>query len=464
MGMGRHWALAIIILTSVLSFAQTVVSPLSTDGEVKATLDFSVNQFVSSRNAYFRDEVSENQGVLNARFQRSNRQGSWRSGLDLGIQQNLSYDDTYYYPRELYIENQFKKDRKIGVGRKLHKYSAIDELWNQGVFQPRFFDDKLDPASAGLFGIYFDRSTQSSSYTILLSPIFIPEFGPNSKVENNKIVSANPWFLPPPDRVNVLGESLDIQYRIRRPAEEDVLFHPGVVASYKHLWPQQTMRISAALKPLNQLLLGFQFYGDTSQEDVPAVITVYPRILYHTVVAVDFGGHMGKKREWGLSLLQDTPLEEENPEDWIAKDLGPATLISGQISQQIGDSELAHVYLGFLNVSGGDRPDRGSLAFDETLFERRYQYSQAIILGLSSPVATLLSRPLFFDSKLIFDRKQSGLIWSSQLQYKYDKQWSAYSNLDIMGLLDDGEREVADGFISDFRANDRFRLGVQYVF
>ena len=63
-----------------------------------------------------------------------------------------------------------------------------------------------------------------------------------------------------------------------------------------------------------------------------------------------------------------------------------------------------------------------------------------------------------------FDESQRGVLWLSDLHYKFDKDWTLWTSLDLIGILDSGKARVADGFLGEYRANDRAQLGVQYVF
>ncbi|MGE0527550.1 MAG: hypothetical protein AB7G93_12625 [Bdellovibrionales bacterium] len=97
------------------------------------------------------------------------------------------------------------------------------------------------------------------------------------------------------------------------------------------------------------------------------------------------------------------------------------------------------------------------------MFERRFQYSEAYLVGLHFPFRSGLRFPLATDWSVRYDRRQNAGAFSARLAMNFTRAWRGQLELDVLGLVG-SKGEVEDGFLSTYRANDRIALGMSYVF
>ena len=135
----------------------------------------------------------------------------------------------------------------LGRFRKLWDFE--DGFWNRHLWEPVYNDDALRTQAAGLTGLFRDVNYEKGQITLFGSWFFIPHFGPHIKNVKGKLVSENPWFIPPPSG-KVLG-TLPV-YKLPTPLLPlKNLLHPSfaVKASYRGL------SAGYAFKPMNEIFL-----------------------------------------------------------------------------------------------------------------------------------------------------------------------------------------------------------------
>ena len=118
----------------------------------------------------------------------------------------------------------------------------------------------------------------------------------------------------------------------------------------------------------------------------------------------------------------------------------------------------------YSRVDGGDRPDDGELKAHDTLFERRFQFVESLELGLTGGHLLLKGKSLSWGARAFYDFVQQGGLLLADASWSWNTQWQVWGSVDVMGILDNERAEIQDGFLGEYRANDRVQLGVNYVF
>ncbi|MBX3022740.1 MAG: hypothetical protein KF799_13790 [Bdellovibrionales bacterium] len=425
-----------------------------------SSLTWQATQYFSSQQAYFREGAAKQDPSISFELQKiSPRYGAIHLRDEYSAAENWNYLDVY----ELYGRVRLSERWTLNVGRKLETWTEWESAWGQGLFQPRYLENKLDPQAAGLTGLFVDWQGDQARAALVALPLFIPDFGPMHSVSDDQFVSANPWFHAPAPQFVFRDVATDIRYSVNRPSAESVVFNPGVAAKFE-VGHAYMSRVSYAYKPMPQLLFGFPSRGKFHHNADYMSIEIGTRLRYHHVMAWDGVAPAGPWR-LSASVVREMPVDDGGPEDFTSQQVSPAWIYALSASRPLEEEgpSAARVTFGFLKVVGGDALDRGDFSGQETLFERRFQYQEAYMGELSKPFRGLFSRPLVTALRVIYDRMQNGMVFSFRSGLAFNANWRADLSLDMLGLLG-GEAPVHDGFLSTYRANDRVALGMSYVF
>lgn len=455
--------------TAEITGTSSVLMPLESSAFRKNhnTLTIQNSQYVSYGRAYYRPGAADSNLSLALRLDDEFR---WRNMSfhlagknELSVTENWNYGDVYDAHAEIKLG-----DFALAVGRKLDRWSEWENEWRQGVFQPRYLENKLRPEFAGLTGVFASRDLGPVKLTVGYMPVFIPDFAAHFWVENDKFVSRNPWFLPPASTFSFQNVAGDLRYSVKTQKTEKIVLNGGGIAKVEFAHEDDYLaRLSFAYKPAQQLLLGFpsrnQFQIRANEDFMSIEIT--PRVFYQRVVSAD---QVVRLESWTLSAsaIYENP-QDDIPKDFTAGSVAPAMIYGVSLSRPLeaDGPNAARVNLSAMKVEGGDKPDRGDFAQGEgkTLFERRYQYYEAYSLGLSKPWRGFGRFPLEMGTKFIYDRLQNGGVFSFNCGMNFSKAFRADLQVDYLGLLT-GPAKIPDGFLADYRANDRIGIGMSYVY
>lgn len=438
---------------------------MTTPGSSKISLSLENSQYVSSGQSYFRSDAAVANTVLGIHFEHDRK---WNSVLSthLEVRNTYSAEENWNYlrPREAYVAYETELFGRGVFGRKYVAWSSWEESWNQGLFQPRYLQNKFRPESVGLLGWFSDFEMGKWRGTLAVLPIHIPDIGPHFESENQQFVSKNPWFHPPPSKFVLANQSGDINYSVRADLNK-IISNPGLALKLEQRLLGFDTRVAFAYKPMPQVLLGFPSYHHLVVGDGRDYmqIEVAPRVVYHRVLSTDVRGQVGG---WGLTLssIYESPDRDEASSAYTAQHVEDAFIVSGTASHPIGTPgpQAPELVASVMKVWGGDAPDRGYFAGPTTLFERRYQYLEAFSLGFRSR-SRLRGYPLAARGRVVYDSQQNGGAISFDGSMELTPHWRAQANIDFLGILDTSGK-VRDGFLDVYRANDRVGVGVSYVY
>lgn len=379
--------------------------------------------------------------------------------LDLRNTYRTGEDFNYVKPYELYVPFEIGETH-AQVGRVLKPWSWADSYWEQGVWQPRFMDDKLLTEAAGLTGLFLEKDWGSSEGMFWASPVNIPEMGPHYSIEEGQFTAASPWFNTPPEYVNISGVTTRVEYSVNEPQLENFIFRPGAGVNLKTTNPWFA-NMSYAYKPMPQIMLGFPYFLALGEvPDSSALnIEVNARLLYHHVATLE-SVHQTSQGVLSSALTFEAPERDETPSNWITQEVKNAVVASVKLERPLF---LGVTDMGWLKVWGGDLPDEGEFAPAGTVFERRYQYLHAFRAGFTSSKIQVGSSLLGFRTGFIYDIEQAGVTWKNEVTLQPNSNFIMHVRADIIGLTGE-EEKVEDSFIRAYRTNDRIQGGVRYVF
>ncbi len=428
----------------------------------------------------FREQAEARWGSVSGRLTRGWGSGSSFVFVDVGSTFSQGENFNYLLPYQVFYQHRDRSQLwSWSVGRMRHRWSSADAFWKQGIWEPRAFHEKLHPESLGLTGLWVNLKLSDWKLGLWGSPVFIPEIGPHQMLEGERFVSSNPWFRPPEEQLIFNGVPASVHYDLVRPDNADIIFNPGLAIHLENRdWIQGVLLKAAyALKPMNQLLMGFpvSFRLEASEGQQGGVfLPIHPRVLYHQLLSFEAAmtSQMGGT-SW-VNLTHEIPQPESEQEFWIHKAMQPSWILSGYSELDLSATGWGGLsaYGSFLFLEGGDAPDMGTLATGGgSRFERRYQYQRALSLGVKwadagrfASTSGLRTARLLTDQRLTYEAAQRMWWWSLRWDLILDQAWSLLLQADVLALRDQRPAEVSDGFLRDYRANDRIVAGVSYVF
>lgn len=352
------------------------------------------------------------------------------------------------------------------LGRKKQSWSALDEQWKLGVWQPIARWDYIHPQELGLTGVFLNVGNEFVRLKGFGSPFFLPDQGPNFELKDGRFQSNNRWFWTPQTQIGVLSQPSNLFFDLERPSEEDVIMNNGYVAALEFGNPEFGLwaRGSYARKPRNQLHLGIDGEIILPQENRISV-TIHPEIVYHQVTTVEAGLSSPEISFWG-SVSKDTPEDPNLPEDWVQSELSDMIIYGGFLEHSVGflGVKRAKISYAYMEIEEGRNIAENTIlggnvdsSLDRFMFERVFstEWVHAIPLG---------GRRLFrYGIKYMYSIPDEAGLFSTQLEFLLSRSLTMDFSADILGANEDASN-AGTGLMTRYRSNDRVSLGMTYVF
>jgi hypothetical protein len=355
---------------------------------------------------------------------------------------------------------------EVVVGRRRQSWSLLDSEWMAGLTQPLHRFDALRPLEQGLTGVFLGWGREKFEVVGYTSSVYIPEQGAPFELENGRFTSRSPWFQPPPDKLVLFDQMTAVEYRLQIPAIGSIIKHPslGLILRYGSLEsPGIFAQASFAKKPRNTLSMPFKgqlFLTDTTNY---GDVSVYPKVAYHNVGAIDLGWR-DPQFSIGLSGLTEVVDKEEVPEDLTYQINEPLTLISPSIEYHFlaAKSWGPRVRLSYLRSYGGAVRSEGSLGSNGNVFGPRTPFSNAAGLSWRSLLVNKAAWKLEHGLRWIEEFGEQGTVVMADFRFLFGDAWRFVLSGDVLGSRRPVDQN--DSFIARFRGNDRVSGRVTYVF
>jgi hypothetical protein len=360
---------------------------------------------------------------------------------------------SYMNFKEAYYTYQVSDQSFVHVGRKVQDWSAIDSYWNFGVFQPQFRWNQLAPESQGLTGLYWNQKISSHEINLFATPLYIPDQGASYELKDGQFQSGNPFFQPPPQTIKFQNQLLPIDYDIKRPETNDIIFQSQLGAQYKFISQNGFFgNIAAIYKPSNQLALGYKGVLVTTR----VRIDITPKTYLEKAYAADFG----YKQDWGqimISALHSDPQSPEFDSTFNAPKFKAGTSIGPQVQYKFSNFKLLFSHV---ETSGGQVVDEGPDASTERAsLSERFLFKQSTMLGLK--YKQIFSKKLLIDSDLNFQFSSKEAFRKISFKNRFDIKgpWAAWINLILIDT--DSNKEPVSGY-EPYKNLDQIWAGVSY--
>lgn len=396
-------------------------------------------------------------------FVGSGKDNNWGYGGDFQAGK-FSFGSTNYSVQELYTYLKLEGAAKILGGRKKYNWSHLDSYWKTSLWQPNYALDYLRPEEQGLFGIFFEFERPGFRFMTFTTPAFIPNMGTDVREESGELVSDSRWFKQPNSKYDFNGRLRTISYKLSIPEIRGLISKPAVGFNLGYgdqksgFWLNQSL----GYKPVNELILKREGFAETTEKNIKVIVS--PDVAYHAIASIDFGYTFHNLKVIG-SYLEDHPKEKIPTDDWVSQVLGGLRAYSLMIENDFGSTFIRQLKMqaGYLKVYGGNIYDVDSKNEKDTynLFTERVNFYNALMLKAQGYLFSLFKTDFITRFSYLRDFDQRGSVVNSEFQFYPSKNWAVLFGADVISV---DTEDDSSGFMNQYRANDRFYAGVNYVF
>ncbi len=360
----------------------------------------------------------------------------------------------------------------LSLGRKRHLWSAMDQEWKIGLWQPLVRWDEIHRLEQGLTGVFLSSQTPQIETTLFVSPLFLPDQGAQIALEEGRFLSGSRWFTSPPQSMIPAGEDrTEIFYELDRPSAWQVIQQTSLagqlkIGSAKGPW----LAVTGTDKPLNQLQLPFEAFLDISLASDSGLgrVRVYPQVARHRLVSLE-GGYRQEEAQVWVSLTRESVRPLNWPEEWESLPLNSGYFASVGYRQDWSALGLRGLssgvsYLGHFEdtpLTAGDFSSSGGEASSPLGESQRYPFRQALAWDLASTWSWAQDQSLSLGFRHTYSFSERGSLVSLQSRAQASAQLHWSLALDVLGAPN---RQEAGGLIQRYGHNDRIRAEVIYVF
>lgn len=390
---------------------------------------------------------------------RAKAQAVWshiKTHVDIGSTYavNVPNYGTVYAP-EIYV-SYFQPHLEINLGRKFFNWSQLDSYWQLGLWQTEFKWNYLQPVEQGLTGAFVDIHTSDWKVLLFASPLFIPEQSAPFNLSNGQLNSQSPWFTPPAKYVQLFSGRADINYNLVIPDTSKIVNQFSAGMALQWIPKPFSVKISYVYKPRNTLALPVDGYLALQPNGSNAPVSVYPKVIYHHLVALDLNYHTKDFSAWvsGLAEFQTNQSFDSNLTYQVLSNqllFSPGfewVLFESQYSIKFGASGLFQ--------SGGDVTEVGTLASPGTnIFAYPINYRDASQVRIVQPIIRASNQALDFDLKWVEELHDKSSLVMAELNYQY-RMLNLFGGANLLGSSAEASNS---GFIPRFRDNSMIYAG-----
>jgi hypothetical protein len=379
----------------------------------------------------------------------------------------FSLENSFYFAVPEAYAGYGTKNLNVTLGRKIENYSFADQYFNFGLIQPYFTNDFLNYRTNGLTGLAFHHHQGSFGFNIAYDPAYLPNQGPQVKIEDGHVATTNRWATVPPQQVRLGDENRQIIYAIKDYNVADVVNNPGYVANVFFGESKARPLVSAtyARKPVNEIALSREAFADIATFQGNVILN--PVVLYHEVYAADLNADVSLFK-MSLFYIGDKPENKTAKELETMQDLGPLSIVTAYVGYDLSTAlgQKMEVYAAAANVSGGDIRDLNSSgqSGSVTYASSRTLFKTPVKVGAKGELFFIQGRPLNADVNFTYDRQLKGSLLSAEINYAVTKTLNLNAGVDVLGVENEAVSSSDSNFIEQNKANDRVMAGVNYVF
>lgn len=459
---------ALLMVASVSTFAETtgtsiVKNKSKKDAEALKTVIELELRTISYAEASIVDKSSQQQFQVALNLK---KQGTFftESTLILGT---FSEPGSVYYAFPQAFLGYGRADANLAFGRKKTNLSVADSVFNFGLLQSGFTNDNINFVEGGLTGLHGHFFSGNFGLNAAFMPVFIPNQGPQTKIEDGKVISTNRWASAPPTAFREGNTEKNINYAIRDYSLLETISNSGFMLQGYFGENKTRPLISAtyAKKPVNEIALSRDMYQDISTAEGFVYLT--PVVLTHEVQALDFNLDY-ENINTSLSYLADQPTNVVAKSPEVLQNLSPLSIISFYASLDLGEvlNRKLKIYTAFASISGGEVRDLDSQGkeADDSIANARTLYKKPLRFGVNGEAFLLRNSAIETDVAMTYDQELKGSLLSVVIRYAALRNLKVSLGADIIGTEGELPASAKGNFLDQHKADDRFFAGVGYAF
>ena len=343
---------------------------------------------------------------------------------------------------------------QFSIGRKLERWSILDDYWEFGLISPRFTWDPTRPRKDALTGATYEFSSPHFRLVAFGSAVNIPERGFPIKAQDGKLITSDPFAQQQYESAVISNTEKPIHYNINTPPISEIIFHPSYLVSAR---VQESSDAGAFLQavggrlPINQVNLAIYPVYSIPHDAVD--VQVYAQILNHTLYGGEAGYRASRFTVW-VSAFRDIPDVWSTPDLWVAPRIEPATITSAGFDFFFLDN--VRFKSSILHVDEAPKPATVNNDFTVDL-PSRYPFHRATRTGLEIYGSSTMRYE--FDWRHDLDRTSD--IVSANIYMQLLQRTNAFTF--SLGC-DFFASATTSGTIGGWKGNDRIRGGIAYAF
>lgn len=350
------------------------------------------------------------------------------------------------------------------LGRYKKEWSTLDQQIHLGLWQPTARWDAVRPIDQGLTGLFASVEDEKFRIVYFISPVFLPDQGPEFDIKDGRFVSANRWFRPPVDQAELKGTEASIHYRLDNPSTSSVINQgsQALMIEIGKVDEGAFFKFAVAAKPMNQFHLGLEPSLAAASGDLTVI--VHPYVVKHNLYTVESGYRFSE----GQVVLSQTWEKFENPN--LPDKYQQSELIDSQYSGIVVSHDMSNlgVRRANLDLSYVRRTKATSSAQDTLIVGSVESSSQR--LNFTNLYGAQFQKNIFrnylnnldFGIGYFYSVEDEGEWLHGEVNYQYDRRWIWNLSGDVFGAT--GVVDANASFISKFRGNDRMIGSFSYVF
>lgn len=351
-------------------------------------------------------------------------------------------------------------DLKTSVGFKVGRFYQtnlkMDSVWGLGVVESQFRGDPLTPLHQGLAGLSAWTKLGGVELTLFASPLSLPDTGVAYNIQDGQLISESPWFTQAPTSVVYQGQTVPLTYNLDISNRLDLLVNPSILAGLKTEVYGLNFEIHGGLLPSNQFFLEVEPKGRVNESGQSYIeANVVPELLPKTVLAMKVNKQFKSTQLWGEYYTESHQMKTgaTNP-DTYQSEIYDHTFIAVGLDSKVRFKSLDFDY-GFSYLRNPSQSKLNSL--NEFLFGS-YIYNNALETRMA---LTYFPNQITASFNFKYDLDESAFLASPRVTYKTEDSVQVYAQYDLIGRSSDTN---VQGFLAQQAANDRFSVGINYVF
>ncbi len=344
----------------------------------------------------------------------------------------------------------------IKAGRFYQTNLNMDAIWGLGIVEPQFRGDPLIPLHQGLTGVSGWAELGGVKFSLFASPLSFPDTGTAYEIQEGEVVSSSHWFTQAPRTVIYQGQIVPLSYNLNINNRFDLLINTTLIGAVQTKVYGWNFELHGGVMPSSQFFLEVDPKARVNSDNNSFIeANVVPRLVPKTILALKLNKQYENTVVWGEAFTE----RHQDITDTDNSDIYQSVIFDNSFLAIGFDSKIKFSRIDFKFGGSYLRNPSRTLLNEQNSFDfSSYIFRNAVETRLAMTVF-----PSKFDMSFNFkyDLDESSFLASPRLTYRTKERIEVYSQYDLIGRSDNPE---INGFLAQQAGNDRFTVGINYVF